>query len=88
MINPNGPEASRDIHNYDDLDQLPQSHHHTLGDGPTQAAPGNHSHPGGGSIEGDTPTFIQDSAPTYSDGPYAWWETTGADLTLWIEDGV
>lgn len=38
------PEQSRDIHNFDDLDQLPSSHHHTLGDGPTQAAPGNHNH--------------------------------------------
>lgn len=35
-----------------------------------------------------TPTFIQSTAPTYSASPYAWWDTTGGDLTLWIEDGT
>ena len=44
MVDKFNPEASRDIHNYDDLDQFPRSHHHTLGTSPNQAAPGNHSH--------------------------------------------
>lgn len=42
------PQQSKEDHFYDDVDQSPSSHHHTLGKGPTQAAPGNHTHPGGG----------------------------------------
>jgi hypothetical protein len=38
------------------------------------------------------PTFIQDTAPTPQDyvgyTKYAWFDTSGGDLTLWIEDGV
>jgi len=30
------------LHDYDDLDNGPDSHHHTLGRAPYQAAPGNH----------------------------------------------
>jgi hypothetical protein len=34
------------------------------------------------------PTYIQDTAPTSTPAKYMWWETTGGDLSLWIEDGT
>lgn len=38
------------------------------------------------------PTFIQSTAPTVLDyagyTKYAWFDTSGGDLTLWIEDGA
>jgi hypothetical protein len=38
------------------------------------------------------PTFIQTSQPTSTElqsfTKYAWWDTSGGDLTLWIEDGI
>lgn len=38
------------------------------------------------------PTFIQSTAPTALDyagyTKYAWFDTSGGNLTLWIEDGV
>ena len=37
------------IHNENDTDGGPKAIHHTLGSGPTQAAPGNHTHDGGSS---------------------------------------
>lgn len=37
------------IHDYDDVDTRPESHHHTLGGGPNQATPGGHRHRGGDS---------------------------------------
>ena len=40
----------------------------------------------GGSMIGN-PTFIQPGAPAHS-GPYQWWDTSTAVLTLWVEDGV
>lgn len=40
-------QAVADLHTNDDLDSTPSSHHHTLGPGSTQAAPGNHVHDGG-----------------------------------------
>lgn len=39
-----GAEASRDAHLFADKDFGPDSLHHSLGTGPTQAAPGNHGH--------------------------------------------
>lgn len=39
----------RDFHTNSDVDGSPKSQHHTLGPGPNQAAPGNHTHDGGGS---------------------------------------
>jgi hypothetical protein len=36
--------------------------------------------------EQGTRTYVQSTAPT-ADGPYLWWDTSGGDLTLWIEDG-
>ena len=45
----------------------------------------------GGSFIGD-PSFIQATTPTAGqlDGAtrYAWWDTSGGDITLWIEDGT
>src|SRR5690349_3160152 len=37
------------IHEKSDKDGGPKSQHHTLGPGPNQAAPGNHTHDGGNS---------------------------------------
>lgn len=38
------------------------------------------------------PTFIQSTQPTSGQllnaTQYLWWDTSGGDLTLWIEDGV
>lgn len=41
----------RELHQNADTDGSPKAIHHTLGPGPNQAAPGNHSHDGGGSAE-------------------------------------
>lgn len=35
-----------EFHQKDDLDSSHRAHHHTLGFGPNQAAPGNHTHDG------------------------------------------
>jgi hypothetical protein len=39
-----------------------------------------------------SPTFIQTTQPTSGElggaTKYAWWDTSGGDLTLWIEDGI
>ena len=39
-----------------------------------------------------SPQFIQATAPTTPQlngaTKYAWWDTSGGDLTLWIEDGI
>lgn len=39
-----------------------------------------------------SPTFIQTTQPTLTQlngfTTYAWWDTSGGDLTLWIEDGI
>lgn len=37
-------KASDVLHQTDDVDEDAHSHHHTLGSGPFQAAPGNHHH--------------------------------------------
>lgn len=44
---PFNSEAKRigDYHRYSDVDSGSKAQHHTLGPGPNQAAPGNHSHP-------------------------------------------
>lgn len=42
--NPSGSSSAREIHKFDDVDFERTSHHHTLGTGPLQAAPGNHKH--------------------------------------------
>jgi len=46
-----------DFHQNSDLNARAEAQHHTLGPGPTQAAPGNHTHDGGDSsliLEGQT----------------------------------
>lgn len=42
-------EVVSKIHQFDDVDVRPESHHHTLGAGAAQAAPGSHRHRGGDS---------------------------------------
>lgn len=38
---------------------------------------------------GSTNNFIQSTAPSVTPGtPYTWWDTTGGNLTLWIENGI
>lgn len=56
--NPKPPsQVVDDFHENSDLDSRAEAQHHTLGPGPTQAAPGNHTHDGGDSallLEGST----------------------------------
>lgn len=40
------PEKVNEFHRYDDVDNTPESHHHTLGIEPNQASPGDHTHNG------------------------------------------
>lgn len=40
-----------DFHTHDDVDGSQKAHHHTLGSGHNQAAPGDHSHDGGSSAK-------------------------------------
>lgn len=42
-------EQVQKIHEKSDKDGSPKSQHHTLGPGPNQASPGNHTHDGGAS---------------------------------------
>lgn len=39
-----------------------------------------------------SPTFIQTTQPSAGQisglTTYAWWDTSGGDLSLWIEDGI
>lgn len=52
-LSPDNPkpdsQAVDDFHTNDDVDGRKESHHHTLGPGAAQAAPGNHRHDGGDS---------------------------------------
>jgi hypothetical protein len=45
----------------------------------------------GGSSQIGVPTFIQSTQPTTGElggqDQYLWWDTSGGNLTLWIEDG-
>lgn len=45
-----------------------------------------------GAAQPGVPTFIQTTQPTNTQlngaVQYAWWDTSGGDLTLWIEDGI
>jgi hypothetical protein len=45
----NKPDAKlvEDFHTNDDTDVRKESHHHTLGNGASQAAPGDHNHQAG-----------------------------------------
>lgn len=56
--NPKPPnQVVDDFHENSDLDARAEAQHHTLGPGPTQASPGNHTHDGGDSallLEGET----------------------------------
>lgn len=58
--NPKPPsQVVDDFHTYSDVDSRKEAQHHTLGAGPSQAAPGDHTHDGGDSkllLEGFTIT--------------------------------
>jgi hypothetical protein len=66
---PPNPDQVAKIHERSDKDGGPKSQHHTLGPGPNQASPGNHSHDGGNSASlladtitgdfGDPATLLQ-----------------------------
>ena len=57
-VNPKPPtQVVDDFHENSDLDARAESQHHTLGPGPNQASPGDHTHDGGDSaliLEGQT----------------------------------
>lgn len=40
------PDAVNEFHRYSDVDNSPDSHHHTIGIDPNQASPGDHNHDG------------------------------------------
>lgn len=40
------PDQVNEFHRYDDSDNAPESHHHTIGTDPNQASPGDHRHNG------------------------------------------
>lgn len=57
-------EEVDDFHTNSDVDLRLEAQHHTLGPGPNQAAPGNHTHDGGDSqllLEGETITGSRSS---------------------------
>lgn len=45
------PRVVQQIHQNDDLDTAKDAHHHSLGIGPNQSAPGNHTHDGSNSSQ-------------------------------------
>lgn len=61
MTRPQGPQDVNDFHRYDDVDVKADSHHHTLGPGQYQAAPGNHIHDGISAPLGGVYTAVQDN---------------------------
>lgn len=71
MTTPNAPlvptpQLTSDIHQVDDVDTSVLAHHHTLGYGPNQAAPGGHRHDGS-----DSSSVLTDYAPvvhTHTEG--------------------
>lgn len=70
MADPRFPSAKEVelFHTNSDKDGSPTSLHHTLGNGPNQAAPGDHTHDGGTSKElGDSITYSWTPLP-YSGG--------------------
>jgi hypothetical protein len=58
----------------------------------TATATGPQGPPGPSGSSTGSPTFIQATQPTSGElggaTKYAWWDTSGDDLTLWIEDGI
>jgi hypothetical protein len=58
----------------------------------TTTALGPQGPPGPSGTSTGSPTFIQTAQPTSGElggaTKYAWWDTSGGDLTLWIEDGI
>lgn len=40
------PDEVNEFHRYDDVDNFPEAHHHTLGIDPNQASFGDHNHDG------------------------------------------
>jgi hypothetical protein len=58
----------------------------------TATALGPQGPPGPSGTSTGSPTFIQTTQPTSGElggaTKYAWWDTSGGDLTLWIEDGI
>ncbi len=44
-------QAVEDFHSNSDIDVRPESHHHSLGPNPSQAAAGNHTHNGSDSLQ-------------------------------------
>ena len=67
------------------IEQVGQVVQVALGEMGAQGPPGGG---GGGGIAGDTPVFIQPVAPVTTATAYSWWDTSGGNLTLYIEDGI
>lgn len=73
-------QAFRDAHLQADTDNEPNSLHHTIGNGPFQAAPGNHSHSNYVSL--DTIVFRADYTGATQSIPYGSW----TKVTEWLVD--
>lgn len=84
--------AQSKTHANADTDTSTSSIHHTLGPGPTQAAPGNHTHDGYAPQSGNTLNQIRNGLPSYLtseerspyDGLAPYWEFWGAGWTVGI----
>lgn len=70
------PEEVNNFHRYDDLDNFPESHHHTLGIDPNQSSPGDHTH------DGRTSKVLQGYALTTHDHGTAGQTPTGSILAF------
>lgn len=67
------PQTSIDTHKFSDLGQGPDAQHHKLGDGPDDAAPGNHKHTSSSITDFDSAVtdLIPSSALSYHSGELA-----------------
>lgn len=62
------PDQVNEFHRYDDVDNAPESHHHTLGPEPIQAAPGDHNHDGRNSKTISGTSHAHDTLPLSGTG--------------------
>lgn len=75
-VNPKADAAARqpaaehvnDFHTNSDVDSGPDAHHHRLGTGTNQAAPGNHTHDGS-----DSPLILDGLSITGAKGTTTWY---------------
>jgi hypothetical protein len=82
-VNPKADQLQRkppadlinDFHTNSDVDSAPDAHHHRLGLGPNQAAPGMHTHDGS-----DSPLILDGLQITGAKGTAGWYSSVNALL--------